>query len=245
MSPLQRWLALMKDAFDSYVVRAMVGLCASLLLMVLLTRAPLHAPPEMVDWGASGYDPLPTLQDVEPEDERADGASQDEAAQRFAEIPITIQDRSVAEDEDVETIGDGDATEDTENGEAEDDDSPTVRHAYELDAEEEAPSIVGGYQALYLNIDYPEAARRSGIEGRVVLDFLVNKRGQTRDIEVKQPLHPLTDSAAVRAVRQTRFTPGQIDGERINVRMQLPVRFELLGIEAQTASDSDPPDDAP
>jgi hypothetical protein len=48
-----------------------------------------------------------------------------------------------------------------------------------------------------------------------------------RDIEVAKPLHPLCDSAAVRALRSVQFTPANHDGEIVPIRMHLPVRFKL------------------
>jgi periplasmic protein TonB len=95
------------------------------------------------------------------------------------------------------------------------------------------PFIQGGLGSYYMLIEYPEEARRQGIEGRLVLDFVVDERGRAHDIMVIQSLHALCDSAAVRALRQTRFTPGMRDGEPVAVRMRLPVRFRLL--EPQTA----------
>lgn len=90
------------------------------------------------------------------------------------------------------------------------------------------PDIAGGIGAYYIRIDYPEEARRKGIQGRLVLLFVVEPDGSTSNVEVLQPLHPLCDSAAVRALRRTSFVPGQQAGRPVRVRMRLPVRFELL-----------------
>jgi TonB family protein len=81
--------------------------------------------------------------------------------------------------------------------------------------------------AFYLNIQYPPAARRKGIEGRLELRFTVGADGTVRGIQVAKSLHPLCDSAAVRALRSVRFAPGTHNGEPIPVRMSLPVRFTL------------------
>ncbi len=98
------------------------------------------------------------------------------------------------------------------------------------------PDIAGGIGAYYIHIDYPEEARRKGIQGRLVLHFVVEPDGSTSDIEILQPLHPLCDSAAVRALRRTSFVPGQQAGRPVRVRMRLPVRFELLDPDSTTTA---------
>jgi protein TonB len=97
-----------------------------------------------------------------------------------------------------------------------------------LEFAEELPEVQGGMGALYLNIDYPEAARKAGIQGRVVLRFVVERNGSVEHVDVVESLHPLCDSAAVRAVRNTSFVPGRQNGHRVRVRMSLPIRFRLV-----------------
>lgn len=92
------------------------------------------------------------------------------------------------------------------------------------------PRIIGGMQQLYLNVKYPKEAQEQRIQGRVILNFVVHKTGRVSDITVLRSLHPLCDSAVVRAVRKTTFVPAEENGERVAVRMALPVRFQLLGL---------------
>ncbi len=97
-----------------------------------------------------------------------------------------------------------------------------------FDAADNMPSIVGGLGAYYIHIEYPEEAVRAGIEGRLLLSFVVETDGRTTGVEVIHALHPACDSAAVRALRKTRFVPGRLDGEVVPVRMRLPVRFRIV-----------------
>ena len=97
-----------------------------------------------------------------------------------------------------------------------------------LEFVDQSPSIIGGLSSLYLNIDYPLEARDQGIQGLTVLMFVVEKDGTTSNIEVMKSLHPACDSAAVAAVRETHFNPGMQDGEKVRVKMRLPVRFKLV-----------------
>lgn len=100
------------------------------------------------------------------------------------------------------------------------------------------PHIKGGLGALYLNIDYPRAAREQGVEGRLLVTFTVHPSGTATDIDVIRPLHPLCDSAAVQALRTVRFAPGQKNGTPVPVRMTLPIRFRLLQPKAPATASS-------
>ncbi len=99
-----------------------------------------------------------------------------------------------------------------------------------LGPDADKPRVLGGMQQLYLNVRYPQEAKENRIQGRVILNFVVHETGRVSDIQVLRSLHPLCDSAVVRAVRKTTFIPAEENGERVAVRMALPVRFQLLGL---------------
>jgi len=75
---------------------------------------------------------------------------------------------------------------------------------------------------------YPERARRLGIEGQVVLRFVVDQLGRVeRDIQVVTSL-PMLDQAAIDAVRQWRFSPGRDrNGNPVRVLVSVPMQFTL------------------
>jgi TonB family protein len=75
---------------------------------------------------------------------------------------------------------------------------------------------------------YTNEARAAGIEGTVVLDLVVGEDGRVRDITVVEGLsHGLTD-AALAAIRECRFTPGESGGARVAVRIRgFKIRFYL------------------
>lgn len=97
-----------------------------------------------------------------------------------------------------------------------------------LEYAEIMPEIPGGIGAYYILIEYPEEAISRGLEGSLSLIFTVNQDGTTSEIQVERSLHALLDSAAVQALRRTRFIPGRHHGETARVRMRLPVRFQLI-----------------
>ncbi len=114
-----------------------------------------------------------------------------------------------------------------------------------LDHAEIMPQIRGGLGAYYILIDYPQKAIAQGIEGKVTLTFTVNPNGTVSDILVSQPLHALLDSAAVQALRRTRFIPGRHLGKSARIRMRLPVRFELIDPMDSTLTKTSPPEETP
>ncbi len=89
------------------------------------------------------------------------------------------------------------------------------------------PEIIGGVQALYEKIQYPEAARERGIEGKVIVRFVVDEVGRVRDAQVIRGVHEALDQTVLQAVQALRFKPAQKDGLPVAVRMTLPVVFQL------------------
>lgn len=107
-------------------------------------------------------------------------------------------------------------------------DAPHEDVAVQVD---EMPEMEGGMGALIARLEYPEEAEKAGIEGRVVVTFIVDEAGAVQDAEVAEPAHPLLDEAALAAVRATPFRPGLKDGAPVRVRMALPVVFTLPAAE--------------
>jgi periplasmic protein TonB len=92
---------------------------------------------------------------------------------------------------------------------------------------EEMPEIIGGVRRLNELVVYPEMARRAGLEGRVVVQIIVDIDGVPRSPQIIRGAGPGLDQAAIDAVMQLRFIPGKQRGEAVRVRMNLPVNFRL------------------
>jgi len=73
---------------------------------------------------------------------------------------------------------------------------------------------------------YPEDALQAGSEGRVVLEVIVNRKGEVADVDVVSG-DPLFDQAAVEAVRRWRYAPAILNGKPIDVSMTVVVEFNL------------------
>jgi periplasmic protein TonB len=92
---------------------------------------------------------------------------------------------------------------------------------------ERMPEPAGGMQAIYRRLRYPEIARKAGIEGRVVLQFIVDERGNVVNPTVIRGIGGGCDEAAIEAIKGVRFTPGMQRGRPVKVQFQLPIVFRL------------------
>lgn len=92
---------------------------------------------------------------------------------------------------------------------------------------EDQPELIGGMQALRESVEYPQFAKKAGIEGRVIVQFVVNEQGNVVNPQVIRGVHKMLDEAAVEAVKKQKFKPGKQRGEPVKVQMSLPVTFRL------------------
>jgi len=92
---------------------------------------------------------------------------------------------------------------------------------------EEQPQLVGGMEVLQAQVRYPEGARAAGVEGRVFVQFIVDKQGDVLHPVVTRGVRADLDAEAVRAVEAMRFTPGRQRGKAVCVQMSLPITFRV------------------
>ena len=204
----------------------MLSLVASLGLMLALVRLPLQAPIHRVGWSAHSSAEQIVLENVTHE--RPDTERSDAVTKRQKKVPPVTDLRSLrSEPQPSASPSESDAPESTGHHS----DSPKtfeeVQSIAELGVTNRTPQIVGGMGSLYLQINYPEKALQKGIEGKLELEFTVERDGRVTDMEVVKSLHPLCDSAAVKGVRSVQFVPATHDGTPISIRLRLPVEFRL------------------
>ena len=101
-----------------------------------------------------------------------------------------------------------------------------------FDVVEQMPSFPGGQAALmnYLNsnIKYPVIAEENGIQGRVVVQFVVGKDGSISNVHVVKSVDPSLDKEAMRVVSSMpKWIPGKQNGSAVRVKYTLPVTFRL------------------
>lgn len=101
-----------------------------------------------------------------------------------------------------------------------------------FDVVEETPSFPGGQGALmsYLasNIKYPVVAQENGVQGRVIVSFVVERDGSISDVRVARSVDPSLDREAQRVVKSMpRWKPGKQNGSAVRVKYTVPVVFRL------------------
>lgn len=98
---------------------------------------------------------------------------------------------------------------------------------------EHMPEFTGGgmpalMEYLSKNIKYPEAAMKKGIQGRGIVQFVVEKDGSITNVKILRGVDPELDKEAVRVVSaMPKWKPGTQRGEAVRVRFTVPVMFRL------------------
>lgn len=97
---------------------------------------------------------------------------------------------------------------------------------------ENMPDFPGGQAALmqYLakNIKYPTIAQENGTQGRVIVQFVVNKDGSIVDAKVVRSVDPYLDKEALRVINtMPKWKPGMQRGKPVRVKFTVPVMFRL------------------
>ena len=101
-----------------------------------------------------------------------------------------------------------------------------------FDVVEQMPSFPGGQSALMQwlgsNISYPVIAAENGVQGRVIVQFVVEKDGSVSDVQVVKSVDPSLDKEAARVVKaMPKWIPGRQNGAAVRVKYTVPVTFKL------------------
>ena len=93
----------------------------------------------------------------------------------------------------------------------------------------EFPGGMGGLmQYLSKNIKYPVEAQKAGIQGRVIMQVIIDKNGNVTNPKVTQPVDPLLDTEAIRVTASMpKWKPGTQRGMPVNVKYTFPIVFRL------------------
>ena len=101
-----------------------------------------------------------------------------------------------------------------------------------FDVVEEMPQFPGGPNALFeylsKNIKYPVVAEENGVQGRVIVTFVVERDGSITDVKVVKSVDPSLDKEAQRVVKSMpHWIPGKQNGSAVRVKYTVPVTFRL------------------
>ncbi len=97
---------------------------------------------------------------------------------------------------------------------------------------EQMPQFPGGETELMniisKNLQYPKIAQENGIQGKVILRFMVDKDGTVKKVEIIRSLDPSCDKEAIRIVKALpKFIPGKQNGVNVAVWYTMPITFKL------------------
>ena len=114
-----------------------------------------------------------------------------------------------------------------------------------FDVVEQMPAYPGGMKEclkfMARNLKYPTKAQEAGKQGRVIVQFIVQKDGSLSDLHVLRLVDPWLDAEAIRVIStMPKWKPGMQDGKPVSVKFTLPVTFMLEGTNNKPkASDND------
>ena len=109
---------------------------------------------------------------------------------------------------------------------------PVEEVTYDLAAVQEQPDFPGGmakmYEYLQKTTKYPDMEFDAGIQGKVYIEFVVDKDGSVEDVKVRRGVSPGLDKEALRAVKSMpKWSPGKMNGKAVKCRFTIPVDFKL------------------
>lgn len=142
------------------------------------------------------------------------------------QVPVEVPNDEIIEDQEINLDADMNMNEPLDM-------PPPPKEAEEEDEEdffvavEQMPELIGGLAELQQKINYPERAKRAGIDGRVIIQFIVTEDGNVEDPQVIRGIGGGCDKEALRVVKQAKFKPGRQRGKPVRVQYSLPIIFRL------------------
>ncbi len=198
-------------------------------------------------------EPEPEKQIIEPEKPEVIPEEVESATIKVTELQI-VEDAEVREEDEIVTIDEQIAT-DASAGTVTHLDGSTnknifIEHRVEIKVEpepvaepkteeifksvEQMPQFPGGEAALMKflssHINYPPMAAENNVQGKVIVQFVVDKTGKVGEVKVVRNVDKDLDNEAIRVCKALpKFTPGRQNGRPVSVWYTLPIQFKLQG----------------
>ena len=81
---------------------------------------------------------------------------------------------------------------------------------------------------VYVYLKYPQEAIRQGIQGRVLVDFIIDEKGRVTEVKAVRSSHPLLEEEALRVIKASPdWKPGKVRGKKVKSEVSLNVEFRL------------------
>ena len=107
--------------------------------------------------------------------------------------------------------------------------SPSVKIGEEIEfvPYDKAPMPEGGFLEIQKNLEYPDAARKAGLEGQVVIYVQIDKKGKILKTKIQKSLQLECDKAAIKAIKSVKWKPAMQRDKPIAVWVSVPIKFKL------------------
>lgn len=89
------------------------------------------------------------------------------------------------------------------------------------------PEPIGGLKAIEEKVKYTEIAKRTGLQGKVIIEAWVDEHGNVKDAIIVRDIGGGLGEAAIKAILETKFIPGKQGNTPVKVKMKIPVVFKL------------------
>lgn len=226
----------------SFITNRMVGFVMALSLVLLAFRADLPRPDGGPAWEARDQELIPLNQievieepkpvEPEPEQPKPEPVKTPEVKPNPQAPPVEVPNEVVVENpaEELDRVSaDLDLGENlvVEKPAPPPPPPPPAPEPEVYDVVEQMPELIGGLQGLQDKVDYPDMAKRAGVEGRVIVQFVVDEDGRVQDPRIVRGVGAGLDDEALRAIKQARFVPGVQNGRPVKVKMSVPITFKL------------------
>lgn len=210
-----------KDHRKNYKLHLQIGLISSLVIFLIAFRITIESePPEII--------PIEVQEEVVMEEVIQTKQVETPPPPPRPPVPVEVPNDEIIEDEilelDAELDLDGPLDLPPPPPPSDDDFDDQV-----FVVVEQPPVLIGGIAGVQKRIVYPEMARKAGIEGRVIIQFVVDAQGNIVNPRVVRGIGGGCDEAALKALEDAKFQPGLQRGRPVNVSYSIPITFSLDG----------------
>jgi len=209
------------DLRNYYMLFLELGLVAALLVFIVATKVDFVSGETEIN--------LPNEQEVTQMEEIVQTKQQEKPPPPpRPQVPVEVPNSEVIEDQDIDLDAEIDFDEPMDMP------APPPEKKVEEENEEDffiaveqMPKLKGSLGDLQKQLKYPQRAQAAGIEGRVIVQFIVNEEGEVEDPKVIRGIGGGWDEEALRVAKKAKFEPGRQRGNPVRVRYSLPFMFML------------------
>lgn len=204
------------DLRQYYTVFLELGLVAVLLIFIVAMKVEFVAEQENLDL-------VEEQEVIEMEDITQTKQEEKPPPPPRPQVPVEVPNDEIIEDVEINIDAEINLDEPLQMPEA----PPEEEEEDFFVAVEQMPQLKGGLAGLQRKINYPEMARKAGIEGKVIIQFIVNEEGEVENPRVIRGIGGGADEEALRVVKEAEFIPGRQRGRPVRVQYSLPITFRL------------------